>query len=64
MIKLLSSDATINFLVAMEKKKTLILITFLTLGKKNVVIIPYFFLCVYRPLNSVIGLVSSQLDPS
>ena len=52
------------FLVAMEKKKTLILIASLTLGKKNVVIIPYFFLCVYRPLNSVIGLVSSQLDPS
>lgn len=62
MIKLLLSDATI--FSCYGKKKTLILIAFLTLGKKNVVIIPYFFLCVYRPLNSVIGLVSSQLDPS
>lgn len=44
MIKLLLSDATI--FSCYGKKKTLILIAFLTLGKKNVVIIPYFFLCV------------------
>lgn len=57
MLKLLSSDATI--LVAM-KKKALILIAFFRSMKCNNYSI--FFLFLYRPSNSVIGLASSQLD--
>ena len=62
MIKLLSSDATIFSCYGKKNIDFDCLPNFRQ--KKNVVIISYFFLCVYRPLNSMIGLVSSQLDPS